>query len=136
LTASAALQSLLAFVDNTLHYILTEVKLQNHFYLGTNHFNKIQIKMRFTKSCVFLFLWVVAVAVADDDAAAPSPAAEADGRAKLLVSKQVGIFLNSFYQNSKDHININFTSQALLSILSFKMFRIKQAYGHIKYPST
>ena len=56
--------------------------------------------MRFTKSCVFLFLWVVAVAVADDDAAAPSPAADADGRAKLLVSKQVGIFQNSFYHDS------------------------------------
>ncbi len=51
--------------------------------------------MRFTKSCVFLLLWVVAVAVADDDAAAPSPAADADGRAKLLVSKQVGILQNS-----------------------------------------
>ena len=48
--------------------------------------------MRFSKSFVFLCLFsVVAVAFADDEAA--PVAADVDGRAKLLVSKQVDILL-------------------------------------------
>ena len=45
-------------------------------------------KMRLVKSLGFLALFVVAVVWADDDAAA-APVADLDGRAKLLVSKQV-----------------------------------------------
>ena len=45
-------------------------------------------KMRLVKSLGFLALFVVAVVKADDDAAA-APVADLDGRAKLLVSKQV-----------------------------------------------
>jgi hypothetical protein len=47
--------------------------------------------MRFSKSLVFFCLWVVAVVFAEDDAA--PVAADVDGRAKLLVSKQVGFII-------------------------------------------
>jgi len=43
--------------------------------------------MRLSKSLIFICLAVVGVAFADEDAAAP--AGDVDGRAKLLVSKQV-----------------------------------------------
>ena len=44
-------------------------------------------RIRLVKSLGFLVLFVVALVWADDDAAAP--VADLDGRAKLLVSKQI-----------------------------------------------
>ena len=43
--------------------------------------------MRLSKSFIFICLAIIGVVFADEDAAAP--AADVDGRAKLLVSKQV-----------------------------------------------
>ena len=52
------------------------------------------LRMRLVKSLGFLALFVVAVAWADDDAAA-APVADLDGRAKLLVSKQVSLCIET-----------------------------------------